>query len=118
VHSSRYAGPQASDADNVRLLLKNMAEVPGDLRQARFRCVIALVSPSGRAWTFEGTCEGEIAFKERGKYGFGYDPVFFLPEMGKTMAELPPGIKDQISHRAFAAQRLLAMLPDILSNDR
>jgi XTP/dITP diphosphohydrolase len=114
VHSSRYAGLDATDADNVRLLLKNMEHIPIEKRQARFRCVIALAAPDGRSWTCNGVCEGEIAMEPRGEHGFGYDPVFWLPDMGKTMAELPPELKDQISHRAAAARSLLQLWPSIV----
>jgi XTP/dITP diphosphohydrolase len=106
VHSSRYAGVNATDENNVTLLLKNMSGIPLQRRSARFRCVIALASPLGGTWTFEGCCHGYIALEPRGEYGFGYDPVFILPNLGQTMAEIVPEIKDQISHRAVAASNL------------
>lgn len=109
IYSSRYAGPGATDAANVGLLLERLAGVPPDRRAARFRCVIALVSPNGRAWTCEGTCEGTIAAAPRGTNGFGYDPVFYLPGRGKTMAELSTEEKNRISHRAEAAAHLRAL---------
>ncbi|HEU5318223.1 MAG TPA: RdgB/HAM1 family non-canonical purine NTP pyrophosphatase [Chloroflexota bacterium] len=102
VHSKRYAGPGATDGDRIALLLKNLAAVPDSQRTARFRCVIALATPAGLIGTVDGTCEGRIAHAPRGTNGFGYDPVFLLPERGKTIAELESGQKHQISHRGRA----------------
>ena len=103
VHSARYAGQGASDADRIRKLLAALDGVPRDNRAARFRCVIALAWPDGRLETFEGQCEGVIALEPKGTNGFGFDPVFYLPELNCTMAELPMDVKDRISHRARAA---------------
>ena len=103
VHSARYAGPGASDADRIHKLLAALDGVPWDGRAARFRCVIALAWPDGHLETFEGQCEGVIALQPRGTNGFGFDPVFYLPEFGCTMAELPMDVKNRISHRARAA---------------
>lgn len=110
VHSARYAGPEATDQDRYRLLLAQLREVPWEKRTARFRCVIALASPDGYLWFTEGTCEGVIAYEPHGVHGFGYDPVFYLPEMGRTMAELPPEVKNRISHRARAAAAMKKLL--------
>src|SRR5690606_1889373 len=74
VYSSRYAGPDATDADRVALLLRELADVPEERRTARFRAVVAIAAPDGRAWTFTGTCEGRIARTPAGTGGFGYDP--------------------------------------------
>ena len=104
VHSARYAGPMASDADRIRKLLTALCSVPAEQRAARFRCVIALAWPDGRLETFEGQCEGVIAFEPKGTNGFGFDPIFYLPELGCTMAELPQDVKNRISHRAQAAE--------------
>lgn len=103
VHSARYAGPDASDADRYRKLL---VELQGHPRPwtARFRCAVALVRPDGVEAVCHGTLEGEITDTPRGSHGFGYDPVFYLPERGQTLAELPPEEKNRISHRARAAQ--------------
>ena len=103
VHSARYAGPGASDADRIFKLLTALDGVPCNDRVARFRCVIALAWPDGRLETFEGQCEGVIALQPKGTNGFGFDPVFYLPELGCTMAELPMDVKNRISHRARAA---------------
>ncbi len=105
VYSARYAGPEASDEERYRKLLAQLEGVPDSQRTARFRCVIAIVWPDGREVVVEGTCEGCIAHQPRGNYGFGYDPIFYLPKLGKTMAEIPPKVKNQISHRAQAARR-------------
>lgn len=103
VRSARYAGPQASDADRYRQLLAALADVPAGQRSARFRCVVALARPDGTIETAEGRCEGAIGFEPRGEHGFGYDPVFVVQGYGgRTMAELPPEIKNRISHRARA----------------
>jgi len=104
VHSARYAGPGASDRDRYLKLLAALCDVPDPERSARFRCVIAIVWTDGTHSTVDGTCEGMIARKPRGDRGFGYDPIFYLSERGVTMAMLPPEIKNQISHRARAAE--------------
>ncbi|MFQ5855763.1 MAG: XTP/dITP diphosphatase [Anaerolineae bacterium] len=114
LHSSRYAGPEASDADRYRKLLNKLGDVPWERRQARFRCVIAIAAPEGTLRTVEGSITGRIAFEPRGDHGFGYDPVFFLPGFEKTMAELPEKIKNEISHRADAARKAIPVLRQML----
>ncbi len=104
IRSKRYAGENKSDAERIAFLLNKLREVPREKRSARFRCAIAVASPEGRVWESQGTCEGEIIFAPRGAHGFGYDPVFYFPERGVTMAELPTAAKNKISHRARAAQ--------------
>jgi len=103
VYSARYAGKGASDADRYRKLLAALDGVPWEKRAARFQCVIALAWPDGRIETFEGQCDGVIAFEPRGTNGFGFDPVFYMPEFGCTMAELSTEVKNRVSHRARAA---------------
>jgi XTP/dITP diphosphohydrolase len=110
VQSARYAGPGASDADRYRLLLENLEGIPPNRRTARFRCVLALATPQGEVRVVHGTVEGVIADGPRGSHGFGYDPVFYMPEHGATMAELGPEIKNTISHRARAFQAILPIL--------
>ena len=110
VYSARYAGPGASDADRINLLLKNMAHVPFHARLARFVCTIALARPDGLIEIVEGILPGVIEHAPRGEYGFGYDPVFYLLDEDKTLAELPPERKNQISHRAVAARGARAIL--------
>ena len=109
VYSARYAGADATDADRVALVLSQLSGVPAPGRTGRFRCVMALATPVGLVDTVEGSCEGAIAFAPRGHNGFGYDPVFWLPERGLTMAQLNPKEKHAISHRGQAgrAARLL-----------
>jgi XTP/dITP diphosphohydrolase len=116
VWSARYAGPGAGDADRYQKLLNALAAVPDGRRTARFRCVVALAWPDGAIRTAEGRCEGQIGWAPRGEHGFGYDPVFIVDGSGgQTMAELPPEIKNRISHRARAVQAMdfssLALLP-------
>jgi XTP/dITP diphosphohydrolase len=101
--SHRYAGEGASDADRINYLLAKLRGVPEGKRTARFRCVIALATPDGRVEFFTGECRGAIATAPQGSGGFGYDPVFYVPELGKTFAELKPEEKNRISHRARAA---------------
>jgi XTP/dITP diphosphohydrolase len=110
VHSARYAGAGASDQDRYLLLLEKMRSVPWEDRSARFRCVIAVAQPAGDTFTSEGVCEGVIAFSPEGGFGFGYDPVFFMPEYQKTMAQLPPEEKNHVSHRARAAAGIRPVL--------
>ena len=102
VFSSRYAGPGKSDEANNKKLLKALDGVPSAKRGARFRCVIAVVTPQGREFLSEGICEGMITSSLRGTKGFGYDPLFLIPSLGKTFAELGSGVKNQLSHRAQA----------------
>ena len=104
--SARYAGEKASDKDRIGYLLARLEVVPWERRSARFRCVIAVATPDGRVEFCSGECLGIITFEPRGEQGFGYDPVFYLPELGKTMAELPLEIKNQVSHRGQAARKV------------
>jgi XTP/dITP diphosphohydrolase len=108
--SRRYAGDNASDKERNDYLLAKLKDIPRDKRAARFRCVIAIVTPEGAAATCEGTCEGIIALGSRGEGGFGYDPIFYLPELDKHMAELTLDEKNKISHRAKAAQKARRIL--------
>ena len=110
VRSARYAGADASDADRVSLLLKNLANTRADDRSARFRCVIAIAAPGERTRFYAGVCEGRIAPAPRGDNGFGYDPIFDFPDLGMTMAELPTERKNAVSHRARAAKKAAAAL--------
>ena len=108
--SHRYAGENASDKERNDYLLAKLRDVPWDKRTARFRCVIAIVTPEGAVATCEGTCEGIIAFSSKGEGGFGYDPIFYLPELDKHMAELTLDEKNKISHRAKAVQKARRIL--------
>lgn len=113
VYSARY-GNLKTDEERYTLLLQKMRDIPDDRRQARFVCVMALVFPDGREYIEEGVCEGLITKEPLGDQGFGYDPVFFIPELGKTMAQLPLEIKNSISHRARALQKVKCLLEDIV----
>lgn len=108
VFTARYAGPEASYADNVAKLLAELEGVED--RSARFRTAVALVDPSGEEVVVEGSLEGSIAVEARGTGGFGYDPVFLVD--GRTLAEIPPAEKNAISHRAIALQALARALGD------
>lgn len=110
VYSARFAGPHGDDRKNNEKLLNLLTGVPWDQRTARFRCVLAFASPDGQLWTTEGECAGLIALEPRGVGGFGYDPLFYLPERGLTMAELPEEEKNRISHRAVAMRKFRAYL--------
>lgn len=110
VRSARYAGEKATYAENNSKLLRAMEGIPHERRTARFRCVVALASPQGLLFVVEGQCEGRISQEARGLQGFGYDPIFYLPDYGKTFAELGPAVKNKISHRAQALKRFREML--------
>jgi len=108
--SRRYAGENVSDSERNDYLLAKLEGVPLEKRGARFRCVIAVAKPGGGVETCEGVCEGTIAFDARGEGGFGYDPVFHLPEFDKRMAELTLEEKNRISHRAKATHKARLIL--------
>jgi XTP/dITP diphosphohydrolase len=110
VLSARFAGPTASDADNNRKLLEVLADVPEGHRQAAFHCVMALSRPGEATRLFRGRVEGVILPGPMGEGGFGYDPLFFLVELGCTMAQLPLEEKNRISHRGQALRQVLAFL--------
>ncbi len=108
MYSARYAGSEATDDDNIRKLLDELEGVEN--RAARFVCCLALVYPDGREIVVEGVCEGVIAEEPKGEGGFGYDPVFMIPELGKTMAQISPGDKNSISHRGRASRAMIMYL--------
>lgn len=115
VRSKRYAGETATDEERIRFLLDRMRSVPLEKRQARFRCAVAISTKAGLANLCQGTVAGLISFQPRGRFGFGYDPVFYLPDYGCTMAEIRPEEKNTISHRAQAgkaARLFLTQLAD------
>jgi XTP/dITP diphosphohydrolase len=112
IYSARFSGPSATDQKNNEKLLTLLEGVPEEKRRACFVCVLVFYAPSDQWIQTEGTCEGRIALAPEGDQGFGYDPVFYLPEFGKTMAQLPLETKNRISHRARA---LAKMKPHILS---
>lgn len=112
VHSARYAGPGANDQDNIDKLL---AELQGEKdRRAAFQCVLSIAVPSGPALTYEGSCQGLITEEAQGEGGFGYDPVFYCPELGKTFAQASIAEKNRISHRGKALAEVGAEFDKIL----
>ncbi|HEY0752611.1 MAG TPA: XTP/dITP diphosphatase [Ktedonobacteraceae bacterium] len=114
VYSARFAGRDTSYEERFRLILERLRDVPPAERTARFRCAIALAEPSGYLRVVEGMIEGVITESPRGEHGFGYDPIFLVPELGQTTAEMAPAEKNRISHRgqaAEAARRLLESWP-------
>lgn len=112
IYSARFAGPRAADPENNEKLLTLLHGVPEEKRTARFVCVLVFYDPSGRWFQTEGFWEGLIAPAPTGDHGFGYDPIFYLPELQKTVAQLPLETKSRISHRAKALEK---MRPHILS---
>ena len=111
LRSARFAGERASDADNVALLLERMKDVPPGRRAARFRTVCVACFPDGSERVEEGVLEGVITTAPRGTHGFGYDPVFEVEGLGRTLAELDGAAKNGLSHRARAARALALLLP-------
>jgi XTP/dITP diphosphohydrolase len=106
IYSARYSGERASSRKNNQKLLKEMEGIPFSKRGARFKCIMAMVSPNGKEAMTEGICKGRIGMREKGRRGFGYDPLFILPKYGKTMAELSLKEKNRISHRGKALRKL------------
>mgnify|MGYP003289813964 CR=1 FL=1 len=106
IHSARFSGPDTNHARNVAKMLDVMKDVPDGKRTARFRCCIIYIDAEGESHEFNGTLEGSIAHECHGEGGFGYDPIFFLPERKCTIAELSGSEKNTISHRAFALEKL------------
>lgn len=106
VYSARYAGDDKDDQANIDRVLKEMNGVPEEERQAKFVSVLAVAFPDGRSEVFYGECPGVITRAPQGEHGFGYDPIFYVPEKGKTMAELPKEEKNTLSHRAKAMAKL------------
>ncbi|WP_332629165.1 XTP/dITP diphosphatase [Halalkalibacter flavus] len=108
VYSARYAGPSKNDIDNMDKVLRELKDIPSEDRTARFICLIAVASPNQETKIYEGTCEGIITNEARGTNGFGYDPIFYVPDLEKTMAQLTVEEKNKRSHRANALKQLLA----------
>lgn len=112
VYSARYGGPDATDAQRCLKLLEELGDNPN--RKARFECVISVAVPTGPALTYEASCEGLITQQPIGENGFGYDPIFFYPELGKTFAELTGEEKNRVSHRGKALRELSAEFDKVL----
>ena len=113
VRSARYAGDNATDQDNIDKLLRAMENV--DNRKAAFECVLSVAVPTGPALTYVGRCEGEIATAPQGDAGFGYDPVFYYPEYGKTFAEISSEEKNRVSHRGKALAEFVGEFDKVMT---
>ena len=115
VRTARFGGPGLNQRERIALLLERLKGLPLGARTARFRCALALAMPEGGPTQIvEGVCEGLIALAPAGEGGFGYDPIFLLPALGKTLAQLSPEEKSRVSHRALAVQAARPILLDIL----
>lgn len=110
VHSARYAGEDATDEDNNRKLLQALQDVPVTKRTGRFRCVLALATPHKVLLTAEGVCEGLILLQPQGDQGFGYDPLFLMTNLHKTLAQITVEEKNRISHRGQALKKFVARI--------
>lgn len=117
VYSARYAGASKDDEANIQKVLAELADVPAEERTARFHCVLAIARPGKETITVEGMCTGRITTEKSGTNGFGYDPIFWVEEFGKTMAELEPEQKNSISHRGKAMKKLGAQLADLVGGE-
>lgn len=115
IYSARYAGEEKSDEANIVKVLEELNGIPDQNRQARFYCALAVAAPGRKTVTVLGACEGVILREKRGVNGFGYDPIFFVKDKGKSMAELSPLEKAEISHRAQALRKLENNLPSLFS---
>ncbi len=117
INSARFAG-KSTDKERVEHLLSLMEGVPPEKRTARFVCVIAIATPDGRVETVRRECHGTIALAPRGEGGFGYDPVFYFPELDRTLAELPLDVKNRVSHRGKAAREAYRVLEKLAREAR
>jgi XTP/dITP diphosphohydrolase len=115
VMSARFGGPGKTDADRNRLLLSKLEGIPPERRTARFRCVVAIADPNGLVSVVDGACEGRITLEPRGDYGFGYDPIFEVPSLGRTLAEIGSDVKNRLSHRAKAIAKARTILEEFLA---
>jgi len=113
VYSARYGGDNLSDTEKNELVLSKMKGLPEKKRSARFECVIAIALPDSRSFTVKGICTGLISNEPAGENGFGYDPIFYIPEAGRTMAQLTPEEKNRISHRGKALEKAFEMIKKI-----
>lgn len=116
VYSARYLGENTPYSIKNQSIIDRLNEAEGEERSARFVCAIAACFPDGRIMTTYGTVEGEIGYEERGEYGFGYDPILYVPEYGKTTGEMTPEFKNEISHRGIALRKMWERLKEELNN--
>jgi XTP/dITP diphosphohydrolase len=118
VQTARYGGPGLTMTERFQRVLVEMADVPWEQRAARFHCALALAGPDGTLiGTAEGVCEGKIAWEAAGDQGFGYDPIFYLPDYGLTMGQFPSGEKHRISHRGRALQAMAPLLRRVIAQE-
>jgi len=115
VYSARFAGPGASDRDRYQKLLRELEGIPPQDRSARFVCVVAIATPEGEVFSAEGDIKGQIEFEPKGSNGFGYDPVFHIPGLRMTMAQLDSATKNKISHRAVALGNIKPTLQQVIA---
>jgi len=115
LHSRRFAGENTPFSVKMGVLLEMLKDIPTERRTARFRCAVAIALPTGAVYAFEDTLEGRIAESPRGQAGFGYDPIFYVPSLGCTLAELPAEFKNRISHRAKVMRQAIPKLRLLLS---
>ncbi len=114
IYSARFGGTDATDEDRNKILLNMLKDIPFEERSARYVCAIAVAFPDGRSFVVRDTCEGFVGTECRGENGFGYDPLFYVREYDKTMAELSMDIKNRISHRAKALEKMAVKIVDYL----
>lgn len=117
IYSARYCGEQGNDEKNNEKLLEDLKRVTEGKRTARFVCVLALCAPKShgaKEWTVRESCEGRVAFSPKGQNGFGYDPIFFYPQLGKTFGEIDRETKATVSHRGKALKKLAEILPFVI----
>lgn len=114
IYSARFGGPEATDEDRNAKLLDMLKGVPHEKRTARYVCAIAVAFPDGRAFVVRDTCEGYVDTESKGNNGFGYDPIFYIPEFGKSMAEISMDIKNKISHRAKALNKMAVKMKEFI----
>ncbi|MEW5989694.1 MAG: RdgB/HAM1 family non-canonical purine NTP pyrophosphatase [Chloroflexota bacterium] len=117
VYTARYGGPGLTPIERYTLLLEQLRDVPWAQRTARFRCVVALADPATLLGAAAGVCEGYIALAPAGQQGFGYDPIFHLPDLGQTMAQLEPAVKHRLSHRGRAVAAIAPLLRRVMSDE-
>ena len=117
IYSARYCGEERNDKKNNEKLMHELKEIPEEKRTGRFVCALALCAPKShgmKEWTVRDSCEGRISFELKGENGFGYDPLFFYPSLGKTFGEIDRAIKAMVSHRGKALKKLAEMLPSLV----
>lgn len=118
VYSARYLGEDTPYTEKNRIILEKLRDVPEEKRGARYVCAIVAVWPDGQSRVTQASCEGRIAMESKGTGGFGYDPIFYVPEFAKSMAELTPDEKNQISHRGKALEKMVEILEEESVNEK